>query len=74
MSNADLPAMPSGVLQDCHNAGNYPLNLGLTKREELSARFMAVWIPLYAGEGFDHNEVARIAIDSANALIEEWEK
>jgi hypothetical protein len=31
--NANLPAMPSGVLQDGHNAGNYPLNAGLTKLE-----------------------------------------
>lgn len=35
MKNGDLPAMPSGVLQDGHNCGEYPLNSGLTKRETI---------------------------------------
>jgi uncharacterized protein YecA (UPF0149 family) len=33
-SNKDMPAMPSGVLRDVHNAGQEPLNTGLTKREQ----------------------------------------
>lgn len=32
-TNGNLPAMPCGVLQDGHNCGEYPLNVGMTKRE-----------------------------------------
>lgn len=72
MKNGDLPAMPSGVLQDGHNCGEYPLNAGFSKREELAARFMAAWI-IHHGAAHDYSyssqAAAQCAIDDADTLL-----
>lgn len=77
MKNGNLPAMPSGVLQDGHNCGEYPLHAGLSKREELAARFMAAWIIHHgsAGDyGYSSKAAAQSAIQDADALLAELER
>lgn len=73
MKNADLPAMPSGVLQDGHNCGEYPLNAGLTKREQFA---MAAMQGLCANNNeytsFEH--LANSAVQHADALLAELER
>ena len=76
-TNANLPAMPCGVLQDGHNCGEYPLNTGLTKREELAARFMAAWIIHHGaagGYGYSSQAAALGAIQDADVLLAELER
>lgn len=75
--NGDLPAMPSGVLQDGYNCGEYPLHPGLTKRERF-AMAMAQGIlsnPYWNQHGnCDLDSVAVSASQYADALLTELER
>ena len=80
-NNGDLPAMPSGVLQDGHNCGEYPLHAGLSKREQfamaamqgLCADIVSVYENL-CGDGTVPTEyVAKQAANMADALLAELE-
>lgn len=71
-NNGDLPAMPSGVLQDGHNCGEYPLNTGLTKREMFA---MAALQGILSCDNSEFTNVASIsAVAHADALLAELEK
>lgn len=76
MKNGDMPAMPSGVLQDGHNCGHYPLNAGLTKREMFAMEAMK---GLLAGRksGVEESNMPLLARDScliADYLLAELER
>lgn len=73
MKNADLPAAPSGVLQDGYNYGHYPLNVGLTKREMFA---MAAMQGLCANnnEYNSYQHLANSALCHADALLAELER
>lgn len=84
IKNGDLPTMPSGVLQDGHNCGHYPLNTGITKREQFA---MAAMQGILSGLPFEKLNVAaqnakilpdvllaKMAIDAADALLAELER
>jgi hypothetical protein len=68
MKNGDLPAMPVPI--DSATGAE-----GLTKREELSARFMAAIIsnPTTRATLTDL-EVATVACEQADALLRAWER
>ena len=80
-NNGDLPAMPSGVLQDSHNCGEYPLNTGLTKREQFA---MAAMQGLLSGQNGSANlyesapdwvrNVSEASVEFADALLAELER
>jgi hypothetical protein len=73
MTNGDLPAMP--ITSEPYPVGAIPKNSceGLTKREELSARFMAAIIsnPTTRTTLTDL-EVAMVACEQADALLRAW--
>lgn len=71
MKNDDLPAMPSGVLQDGHNCGEYPLHTGLTKREMFA---MAAMQGILSTMIMRPEDAAEKAVKYANALLAELEK
>jgi len=77
MKNGDLP-MPSGVLQGGHNCGEYPLHVGLTKREQFA---MAMAQGILSNERMIDNMdsqsidwVAKRSASMADALLAELEK
>ena len=84
MKNADLPAMPTHeIISACSpdgNSGPYDytvVNPGLTKREELAARFMAAWIIHHGSSGdygYSSQAAAQSAIQDTDALLAELER
>jgi hypothetical protein len=77
-TNGNLPAMPypEKLLQD--SEGLYTIHqTGLTKREELAARFMAAWIVHHGASGdygYSSSAAALSAIQNADALLAELER
>ena len=75
IKNGDLPAMPCGVLQDGHNCGEYPLNIGLTKREQFAMAAMQGLLVNMGRNGLDSvKQVSDIAVAAADALLAELER
>ena len=81
LSNSDLPAMPCGVLQDGHNAGHYPLNTGLTKREQFAMAAMQGILSGAMGDSALHEtpeewvkDVVESSAEFADALLAELER
>ena len=75
-NNGDLPAMPSGVLQDGHNCGEYPLHVGLSKREQFAMAAMQGLLTNRNGilQPRNAHDVAFLAVELAEALLEQLEK
>lgn len=75
MKNGNLPAMPielSGFGQFAPE-----VHLGLTKREQFAAQFMAAWI-IHNGAARDYGysglEAAKSAVEDTDALLAELER
>lgn len=72
IKNGDLPAMPINYYDDYNNSKTA---LGLTKREELSARFVAAMISSpNTALNLTDKQIASIACERADALLAEWAK
>ena len=82
MKNGDLPAMPSGVLQDGHNCGEYPLHTGFTKREAMFMHvlgnvFATQCHPGWEGLGYSYcsdEEIVQRAISLVDIGLAELER
>lgn len=79
MKNADMPAMPMfnehGAPIHHSSAGIHDGCLsGLTKREEFAARFMAAHLTTEKSLGFSSDEIAKWAIEDADALLKALEE
>ena len=75
MKNADKPAMP--IIDDEISTHEKEIHLGLTKREMFAMHVMAPWVNHHGsagGYGFSENEAARLAVECADALLEELAK
>ena len=73
-TNGDLPAMPCGVLQDGHNCGEYPLNSGLTKREQFAMAAMQGLLVNAERNSLSFDTVHTQAVKCADNLLEELER
>ena len=79
IKNGDLPAMPSGVLQDSYNCGEYPLHKGLSKREQFAMAAMQgllanTTLKTHIGlAGYDSRNISECAVVMADALLAELE-
>lgn len=82
MENADLPAMPNPAdkvyeIIKGENPDYEKASAGLTKREMFAMHAMASWVNHHgaAGDyGFNENEAAKLAVECADALLEELAK
>jgi len=73
--NAELPASPVAVADaDGSMTGTQYLISGFTKREELSARFMAALLTRPHVGRPDPASAAVVACEYADALLAEWAK
>jgi hypothetical protein len=79
MKNADMPAMP--ILNDMgapHFSGDIALTnnncFGLTKREMFAMNAMQALVTAQPHWGMEFNEIAEIAVQHADALLQELEK
>ncbi len=79
--NANTPAQPTLYADLSGQRELYCDNTGLTKREELSARFGAALLPVYLDTvlQYESSEAmvrcwAESSVEFADALIEQWEK
>lgn len=75
MKNSDLPAMP--IIDDEISTHEKEIHLGLTKREMFAMHAMASWVNHHGSAGdysFSGNKAARLAIECADALLEELAK
>ncbi|MCP3679393.1 MAG: hypothetical protein GY782_03645 [Gammaproteobacteria bacterium] len=72
MKNSDMPAMPIEI----NGFGQYAPedHTGLTKREEAAIKLMAAYRTQHEALGAKPEEVAKWAVDDADALFEELEK
>lgn len=76
MNNRDLPAMPQTNADNlCHQTGSaVPKHAGLTKREHFAGLAMQGLIAADHECVTDKDDIARYAVEVADALLEELAK
>lgn len=77
MKNSDLPAMPNNNPETFPTPCCEEYGKGLTKREMFAMHAMTSWVNHHGSAGdysFSGNKAARLAIECADALLEELAK
>ncbi len=75
MKNSDMPAMPTQYMDLNSDGGElYCDQQGLTKREQAAIKLMAAYRTQHETLGVKPEEVAKWAVEDADALFKELEK
>ena len=70
MNNADMPAMPTPVMENGSASHGAEPTYGLTKRELFAMHMISPWL----SHGLTPKDAARSAIECADALLAELDK